>query len=142
MDAAEKTIFPVQGLTICPSAWVLRSRGGNDAAPARAGDLFKIMKTKLKKVEILRLFELARELQITMTHLWILVLLRETGPMAKIELARGCRVTTAAMTGALDVLAEAKLIDQRVLPGNRRRHEVWLSDLGAMVMRTRNVTPV
>lgn len=84
---------------------------------------------------------MARELQITMTHLWVLVLLREHGTMAKCELARGCRVTTAAMTGALDVLAAARLIDQRVLPGNRRRHEVWLSDLGAMVMRTRNLSP-
>lgn len=51
----------------------------------------KPMKTKTKKPEILRLFELAR------------------------------------------------LIDQRVLPGNRRTHEVCLSDLGVMVMRTHNL---
>jgi DNA-binding MarR family transcriptional regulator len=99
----------------------------------------KIMKTKPRKTEILRLFELAREFQITMTHLWVLVLLREHGTLAKYELARGCRVTTAAMTGALDVLAEARLITQRLVPGNRRKHEVRLSDLGAMVMRTSNL---
>ena len=87
----------------------------------------------------MRLFELARSLDITMTHLWVLVLLREHGRLAKHELAKGCKVSTAAMTGALDVLATARLIDQRVLPGNRRTHEVWLSDLGAMVMRTHNL---
>ena len=95
---------------------------------------------KSDKLEILSLFDLARNLQITMTHLWVLVLLHNHEPQAKSELAKACKISSAAMTGTLDVLADLKLIDQRILPNDRRQHEVRLSDLGSSIMGSQKLT--
>lgn len=91
-----------------------------------------------KESEILALFELAREFQITLTHLWVMVLLKDGGRLRKKDLAAKARVSSASMTIACDVLELAGLIEQRVLPKNRRTHEVWLSDRG--ITRIQSIT--
>lgn len=75
----------------------------------------------------LEVFRLARELRLSMSHIWCLAEIRTQGPMNKTRLAASIGVTTGAMTGIADVLKGEGLLEEFPVIGNRREHEVRLS---------------
>jgi DNA-binding MarR family transcriptional regulator len=64
----------------------------------------------------------------SLNHLHIVELVAEHGPLCMVALAELTGVSTAAVTGAVDVLENLALVERIPVPGDRRKTHVILTD--------------
>jgi DNA-binding MarR family transcriptional regulator len=64
----------------------------------------------------------------SLNHLHIVELVAEHGPLTMVALAELAGVSTAAVTGAVDVLEKLALVERNAVPGDRRKTHVILTD--------------
>jgi DNA-binding MarR family transcriptional regulator len=64
----------------------------------------------------------------SLNHLYIVELVAEHGPLTMTTLADLAGVSTAAVTGAVDVLEKLALVERNAVPGDRRKTHILLTD--------------
>ena len=77
-----------------------------------------------------RLFELLKESGLTAGQPKILEYLEAHNGVSQKELASGCLIEPASLTSILNRMEEKKLIERRMLNGNRRTFYIFVTDTG------------
>lgn len=110
-----------------------QARGGlRDEAGEPGRHFHKTMK------QTLEIFKRARAGGLSLSGLWVLVLLDRFGAMKITDLHKHLGVTSAAMTGIIDSLVERKMVFRGTKPGDRRVIMIAMAHAGECLL---NVKP-
>lgn len=74
------------------------------------------------------LFGLARDLGISLSGIWVLMLVYENTELPMCKLTEALAVSPAAMTGIIDVLERGGKVRRVPKPGDRRSHLIRLTE--------------